>query len=89
MLLVPTGTPSETLATKAGSIVAFALPEGNKTTSAEIPINVTKGVLPGAEKIPTITPDAGKPASQGGGQQSQNVTAAGNTTASSGSSMKQ
>jgi glucose dehydrogenase len=88
LLLVPTGTPSETLATKGGSIVAFGLPATNKT-SVEIPINVTQGVLPGAEKIPTVTPDAGKPAeSQGAASQGQNATAT-SSTANAGSSKKQ
>ncbi len=72
MLIVPTGTPSETQAQKSGSIVAFGLPE-NKTT-VEIPMNVTQGVLPGTDKIPIVTSDAGRAESQVQGGQKQDTT---------------
>ncbi len=72
MLLVPTGTPSETQAQKSGSIVAFGLPQGNQPTT--IPMNVTQGVLPGAEKIPTTTPEAGKPSTSSGSSHQSNST---------------
>ena len=70
LLLVPTGVPAETLAQKGGSIVAFGLPQGENRSEA-IPINVTQGVLAGADKVPTTTPEAG---------QQQNSTATAVTT---------